>query len=184
MLNFKYWSLLNEVLTSVIPASANPLNNPARLWLVPLVNRVPIVPVLTTLLNLFSVDSCVSEEPLLSLAFRSFYALWPYASPKITLDSLLDCSGALFGYLSASSCKVLEPTDLESDLAKLASTVYTSYRESLGNAAHKKKVGKFSSFQMYPTVSDGTADLRDVYSTSPSSLAYLCVLEKRYTRKR
>ncbi|KAK7694415.1 hypothetical protein QCA50_001601 [Cerrena zonata] len=141
MLNFKYWSLLNEVLTSVIPAASNPLNNPARLWLVPLVNRVPIVPVLTTLLHLFSVDSYVAEEPLLSLALRSFYALWPYAAPKITLDSLLDCCGALFGYLAASSYKLLlQQTDLKSDLSKLALTVYTSYKESLGNAAHKKKI--------------------------------------------
>lgn len=143
MLNFKYWGLLNEVVTSVIPALTNPLNNPARLWLIPLVNRVPIVPILTKLLTLFSVDEHVSEESLLSLALRSFHALWPYAAPKITLDSLLDCSGALFGYFSASSCKVLlEQTDLKSDLTEFALTVYASYKESLGNAAHKKKVCK------------------------------------------
>ncbi|CAL1696498.1 unnamed protein product [Somion occarium] len=142
MADVRYWKLLNDILTSAFPPSSNTFSNPARIWMVPLLNRVPLAPMIVAFLNLCATNPESADRlHLTSLGLRSFSILWPLAAPKFTQDALLDCVGALLEYLSVLSCKpLLEGDEHRTALANFVLSISSSYRESLGNAAHKKKI--------------------------------------------
>lgn len=105
-------------------------------WLLPLVNRVPIVPILTrTFATLASIRP--AEAEILYTSFSAaFLSLWPLASRRVNAEVLFDCFGAALRTHHAFQAS----PEKHQVLKEIAST----FRASLTTSSAKKKVNKFS----------------------------------------
>lgn len=129
----RFWDLLQDVLI----ASSNAAKSARliRAWLVPLLNRTPIAPiVIAYLTSLSSAQNASTESPTLQSAAHSLCLLWPLAAPRFSADTLLDCFGAV---LRVFKCP-RETTD--EHLSRLAALVVTAYSSAVTNTSVRKKV--------------------------------------------
>lgn len=127
----RYWDLLSTVLRALSLSSSSAV--PTKAWLLPLLNRVPLVPIYTSLLERLNEVDAESAVGLLDVSALSTVAMWPLASPKFTADALLDCFGALL------SMATRIPT-ASVGLSKLGSLVSTSLQDAFNHSSNKKKV--------------------------------------------
>lgn len=131
-LDIKYWTLLKSIL---LPQSVLQIQDKA--WLVALLSRIPIVPIVVFFISTCSQHAAEVSEALELAACSTLSALWPLAVPRLNAESLLECAGAFFNHWS--SCDKIGNVESKSS-RDLGSLVVSSYRAALPNASNKKKV--------------------------------------------
>ena len=131
-LDIKYWSLLQDIL---LPQSVLQIQDKA--WLIPLLSRIPIAPIVVFFISTCSQHAAQVSEALELAACGTLSALWPLAVPKLSAESLLECAGAFFSHWS--SCDKVGNVESKG-FRSLGSLVVSSYRTALPNASNKKKV--------------------------------------------
>lgn len=128
-----HWLLLAEIIS--------PLRKPEDLkrlktWLVPLLNRIPFVPIAVAFLNFIPSLTTIQRKTLSEPFSRCFLVLWPLATQKVTADALLDSFSAFLDTLSVE-CKEQE---IFGSLTVIGPSITSSYRTSFSNSTNKKKV--------------------------------------------
>ncbi|KAI0639184.1 Urb2/Npa2 family-domain-containing protein [Trametes polyzona] len=135
----RYWALLSRVL--LFPGADKPGDHgrALRAWLVPLLNRVPIAPVILSYLEVIATEGSLDSAQH-ALVTECITVLWPLAVPKIAPETLLECFGATLRLVVA-----LGGPDLSSDRIHALddhhalSLIVSSYRTALSNAGSKRK---------------------------------------------
>lgn len=129
----RYWRLLLELVTSPgTPRKGITESRSIKTWLVPLLHRIPIGPIAVVFLNSFVQVHEGYREQLSELANSCLIILWPLAVQRMNGELLLDCFGALLGFLFSNP--------LDAGFAKNGRLVVNSYRDSLNNSFNKKKL--------------------------------------------
>lgn len=129
LLDIHYWSLLEQVLF----AQSN-VQIRDKVWLIPLLNRIPLAPIVVSFVSL---SSRHRDGTLEAKACRCLSALWPLAVSKFSSEALLECFGVLSGYLAA--CDATEYAT-NASFVTLGSLIVSSHRASLVNTSNRKKV--------------------------------------------
>lgn len=124
ILSQEYWKLLQDVLEAG--------GHARKSWLNPLLNRIPVTAIFTNFMNTL-IASEVNHGDALECFSKPMLTLWPFASSRASLETLMDCFTSTLSLLS--SRKTLGPS-----ISGLLSNVLKSYRLSYGNASNKKKV--------------------------------------------
>ncbi|KAF7794109.1 hypothetical protein EIP86_005239 [Pleurotus ostreatoroseus] len=104
-------------------------------WLIPLLSRVPIIPIIITLLNHLSQSTSPDVAELASVASQCLSLLWPLAVPKFSADTLLDGFGAVLRVFNQLAGREA----VDEDTVHLATLIVNSYTSSAANTANKKK---------------------------------------------
>ncbi|TCD70050.1 hypothetical protein EIP91_005031 [Steccherinum ochraceum] len=128
LLDIQYWSLLEQVLF----AQSN-VQIRDKAWLIPLLNRIPLAPIVVSFVSL---SSRHRDGTLEAKACRCLSALWPLAVSKFSSEALLECFGVLSGYLAA--CDAIEYAT-NASFVTLGSLIVSSHRASLVNTPNRKK---------------------------------------------
>lgn len=128
LLDERYWILLRDVLLG----SDATKSRSVRAWIVPILQRTPLAPVVIVLLSLWPRDGV--PPTLVSASAECLSILWPLAVPKLSTEVLLDCVTAVVKLLRTSA--VVQNARVEPFLQQ----ILASYRYSLANASNKKKV--------------------------------------------
>ncbi|KAI0042673.1 hypothetical protein FA95DRAFT_540396 [Auriscalpium vulgare] len=138
VLDVRYWQLLTDVVNPSEGSSngATPTN---KAWLRPLVNRVPIAPIVTSLLSLNTQCNADQRVTLLAASLPSLAVLWPLAVPKTTPDTLMECYGAVL-HTMASSAIIEAKQKLDVNLVRIGSLVTASLRSAISHSSSKKKM--------------------------------------------
>ncbi|KAI1797672.1 Urb2/Npa2 family-domain-containing protein [Ganoderma leucocontextum] len=137
----RYWKLLADILTHSHPAREGDHSRTLRPWLVPLLNRIPIAPVILSYLELASPGDQFDLAQY-KLFARCVSILWPLAVPKFSPETLLECFGAV---VQLSVPSVVSASDrswgtLQAlDDFRASSSMVVSYRTSLAGSASKRK---------------------------------------------
>ncbi|KAH9947654.1 Urb2/Npa2 family-domain-containing protein [Amylocystis lapponica] len=129
LFDLRYWSLLSDILSADTP-KGNVNLRVTKPWLVSLVNRVPIAPIVISYCSMLS-----PADALHTLASRCLLILWPLAISKCNPETLLECFGALLLRFSSSGAVAAGQ-----DVTPLASAIVSSYRTALSNSTNKKKL--------------------------------------------
>lgn len=145
ILDLRYWQLLSDILCSPNEEAKHAdACRAAKRWLLPLLNRIPLTPIVTAYLTLSASlderDRTDLNEPLA----RCLAVLWPLASLKFSPDTLLECFGALLAYLAFVRLREDHRTDLDPHVVRIGALLISSYRTAYGNTVNKKKVGRNS----------------------------------------
>ncbi|VDB84507.1 unnamed protein product [Peniophora sp. CBMAI 1063] len=127
----RYWELLSSVLSILL--QSGPSATSTKTWLLPLLNRIPLVPICASLLERASKMDSGSATTLLDVSAQAICALWPLASPKFTVDILLDCFGALL------STAARLPND-SVGLTQIGAGLNASLLEAFHHSYNKRKV--------------------------------------------
>lgn len=136
----RYWGLLADILGNSNAEKTDDRGRALRAWLIPLLNRIPIAPILLSYLELLSTSAQIDPSQS-TLALKCIAILWPLAVPKVNPETLLECFGAVIQLgvspdVSGLSCgRVLALEGLPA-----LSAIVSSYRAFLANAAAKRKV--------------------------------------------
>ena len=130
MFDKRYWRLLLQLVTT-LQRDTNESRS-IKLWLAPLLHRIPVAPVIVVFLNSFVHIHEEEREQLSELASSCLIVLWPLTVQRINGELLLECFGALLNFLFSNP--------LDAGFAKTGRLVVNSYRNSLNNSSNKKKV--------------------------------------------
>lgn len=154
----KYWSLLEDALTSV---SSTPCARPLKAWLLPLLYRTNLASIVMKLISLSHSENAKNKGLIVAYASARVVIakLWPLADKRAGMDVLMECFAAVLEVSANWNMdwviaarhidhdgdgdvhkKQLQKT-LECDLAWICSTIVDSYRDMLVNFGNKKKVG-------------------------------------------
>ncbi|KAI0034913.1 Urb2/Npa2 family-domain-containing protein [Vararia minispora EC-137] len=125
----RYWELLLDVIRS----RSSSITTVQKTWLVPLLNRTPIAPIVVSLLDLAARADVVSLQHIIAPASAVLRTLWPLAVPKMSVEILLHC----FGAFVAATFNISRHLDYFLDIGKLVSS---SLRNSFNNSSNKKKL--------------------------------------------
>ncbi|KAG2345231.1 hypothetical protein BDR05DRAFT_127206 [Suillus weaverae] len=128
LLDARYWSLLRKVLDGSVGAGARGL----KVWLGSLLNRTPLAPIIISILTLLRDLPVTEAKELLALVRSCFSVLWPLSVHKISVETLLECFGAVLDV----SAELVD----DEILGGICEAIVSSYREALGNAGNKKKL--------------------------------------------
>ncbi|KAI0082239.1 hypothetical protein K474DRAFT_1586046 [Panus rudis PR-1116 ss-1] len=152
LLDSRHWKLLADILTSTSSPINSESTQSARTWLVPLLNRVPFAPVLIAMLNIGTTQALKIDTETMHNAILCSNSIWAMASPKFTLETLLDCFGSLLKYLGAGLHRIAaDHDDVITPFTRLVSNICNTYRDVLQNSAHKKKAySVFTASHMQP----------------------------------
>lgn len=125
MLDARYWALFSETIT---PTSNQTVHN----WLVPLLNRVSFVQIITSLFKSLKLPLPARETQLVASVNTCLTVIWPPVALRSNTDSLLELFGALLA-LSPQKCK-------NDEFVCMTLRLVASFRSSLENCSAKKKV--------------------------------------------
>ncbi|KAH9937475.1 Urb2/Npa2 family-domain-containing protein [Fomitopsis serialis] len=142
ILDSRYWQLLSDIVCSPDEEDVKhtDASRAARRWLLPLLNRIPLAPIVTAYLSLSSSQDERARVKLNKLFARCLATIWPLTSPKFNPDILLECFGALLAHLSTNRTGEDDHAEPEIHVAKVASLIISSYRIAFSNVANKKKL--------------------------------------------
>jgi hypothetical protein len=130
ILDERYWQLLSDVL---LENSSSYSTTPSyRIWLVPLLTRTPLAPIVTSLINLSVGSPIEAAERIFNASSKAIRALWAISAPKMTPETLLECFSALLGYAASN-------TKLDENLAGIGRLISCSLRDTLYKSSNKKK---------------------------------------------
>ena len=101
----------------------------------PLLNRVPLLPIVLSLLSNSLHLPAQKRDELYLQSSKSLAFLWSFAAPKFALDALLDCFGALLRAMEKGTASAEV-----SGLFEICGLVTSSLRTALSNVLNKKKV--------------------------------------------
>ncbi|KAJ7786075.1 Urb2/Npa2 family-domain-containing protein [Mycena metata] len=124
VLDVRFWSLLSKIVSN---------SRAVKHWLLPVLNRVPIAPVVASFLqHLCSVDVGLRAS-LTTAVNSSLSSIWPLAVHKISAETLLECFGTFLGVMENTS-------ESNPQLEQIGSLIISSLRASVGNSSNKKKL--------------------------------------------
>lgn len=132
VLDLRFWTLLQSILLSKSPKTGFDRNT----WLIPLLNRVPLLPIVSSLL---SNSLNLPKQERVEVYFQPSKCLtlvWPLAAPKFSLDGLLECFGAVLRVLGEDFVQ----SDKVSGLIEICMLVTSSMHNVLSYSSNKKKV--------------------------------------------
>ncbi|KAJ7655049.1 Urb2/Npa2 family-domain-containing protein [Mycena polygramma] len=125
VLDLRFWTLLSEIVSDQTKGTKH--------WLLPVLNRVPLAPVLASFLeNLGAVEPPV-RLPLATAVSKSLRSIWPLAVHKISAETLLDSFGAFLRVFEQIS-------EANNALEQIGDSIISSLRVSVGNSSNKKKL--------------------------------------------
>ena len=134
VLDLRYWKLLHGVCLSVNSENSKTASVGST-WLRPLLNRMPLLPIVLSLLS-NSLDLPAQKRNELYLqSSKSLVFLWSLAAPKFAHDALLDCFGAVLRVIEKATA-----SGEVSGLFKICGLVTSSLHTALSNVLNKKKV--------------------------------------------
>ncbi|OCH96588.1 hypothetical protein OBBRIDRAFT_765485 [Obba rivulosa] len=137
ILDIRNWALLSDILVS--SDSTNTRN--VKAWLVPILNRIPIAPIVIAFLNLLAAQPTDTNLALFKPVSQCLAVIWPLSVPKFTPETLLECLGALFTLARTRELSVSDPkTDAGQAATRVVISIVSSYRSSLANSSNKKKL--------------------------------------------
>jgi hypothetical protein len=136
----RYWSLLLELVTT--QKDTNECRS-IKSWLAPLLHRIPVGSVIVVFLNSFVHVHEEKREQLSELVSSCLIVLWPLTVQRMNGELLLECFGALLGFLFSNP--------LDEGFAKTGRLAVNSYRNFLNNSSNKKKVRVRLTMSMYIT---------------------------------
>jgi hypothetical protein len=129
LIDRRFWTLLAEIV-SVTEVSASARST--KMWLVPLLTRIPIAPTIVSFLVLLpSLDEKRRRE-LTDIVCRCLVIIWPFAVPKFGYDALFDCFSAIL--------RSFRLCEADEKLAQMGCLITSSFRTSLANVSNRKKV--------------------------------------------
>jgi len=135
VLDLRFWTLLQDILLFLSPEHSKP-RSVHNTWLIPLLNRVPLLPILLLLLS-SSLDLPTQKRGELYLHSSKCLALvWTLAAPKFSPDNLLECFGAVLRVLVREAVGSGE----NSGLTTVCTLVTSSLHSVLSHSSNKKKV--------------------------------------------
>ncbi|KAJ7783538.1 Urb2/Npa2 family-domain-containing protein [Mycena maculata] len=126
VLDPQFWALLSDIVTDVDQTKS-------KQWLLPLLNRVPVAPVVSAFLQLLNTVEGQLRVALTNVVLKSLISIWPLAVHKMSTETLLESFGTFLGALETSH----EPND---GLEQIGDMVISSLRVSVGNSSNKKKI--------------------------------------------
>ncbi|KAK0198611.1 Urb2/Npa2 family-domain-containing protein [Armillaria mellea] len=131
-LDVRYWALLLDVISSP--------NASLRTWLLPLSNRIPVLPVVVSFLKGLPDVDVSARQNLMLLTRNCLATIWPLAVHKFTTENLLECFGV---FLSSAQC-----CQEDKNHDQIGQWLILSFTSSFSNSSMKKKL--YSTFtQMY-----------------------------------
>jgi hypothetical protein len=137
VLDLRFWTLLQSILSSLSSKTGLARNA----WLIPLLNRVPLLPIVFSLLsNSLNLPAQKRHEVFL-LSSRSLTLVWSLAAPKFSLDNLLECFGSILRVLKGDVAGSGE----NPGLIAICKLVTSSLHTALSHSSNKKKVCHSSS---------------------------------------
>ncbi|EKM60878.1 uncharacterized protein PHACADRAFT_133752 [Phanerochaete carnosa HHB-10118-sp] len=133
----RYWSLLRDILVGSDVAKSRS----AKAWLVPILQRTPLVPIANTVLTSWMYHTAAVLAQVLPAA-ECLSILWPLAVPKFSPEALLECFGTVIRLLDdySSFFQALDPS-ARTRAEHVLTQIVDSYRYSATNASNKKKNG-------------------------------------------
>lgn len=133
VLDLRYWKLLHGVCLSVNSESSKTATVGST-WLRPLLNRVPLLPMVLSLLSNSLNLPAQKRNELYLQSSKSLAFLWSFAAPKFALDALLDCFGAVLRVIEKATA-----SGEVSGLFEICGLVTSSLHTALSNVLNKKK---------------------------------------------
>ncbi|KAH9853182.1 Urb2/Npa2 family-domain-containing protein [Lenzites betulinus] len=135
----RYWALLARVLAFPGADKHGDGGRAVRIWLVPLLNRVPVAPIILSYLESVAAEGSLDSAQH-SLFTQCIGVLWPLAVPKINPETLLECFGAALQLVVV----LRDPDSSDGGLQALddrraLSLIVSSYRTALTNSGSKRK---------------------------------------------
>src|SRR5712691_3828834 len=98
VLDLRFWMLVQSILSS-LGSKSSKTGLTRNAWLIPLLNRVPLLPIVSSLLsNSLNLPAQMRDEIYLQSS-KSLTLVWSLAAPKFSLDSLLECFGSILRVL-------------------------------------------------------------------------------------
>lgn len=133
-----YWSLLAEI---IAPSSSEPTRNArsTRIWLSPLLNRVPAVHAVLAFIAAAPVKQARDEQLTKSFG-RCASVLWPMSVLRATLETLRDAFTAVLDLISGVNESKDKDLRLDGDMIEVCNMIVGSFRQSFANSTNKKKV--------------------------------------------
>lgn len=118
-------------------------------WLIPLLNRVPLLPIVFSLLSNSQNLPGQKRDEIYLHSSRSLALVWSLAAPKFSLDNLLECYGSILRVLQGGISESGENSGLMAICKLVTSSLHTAFSHS----SNKKKVCPLSSrvFTVVPT---------------------------------
>lgn len=137
-MDLRYWKLLHGICLSVDSKNSKTASV-GNAWLQPLLNRVPLLPIVLSLLsNSLNLPALWRDELYLQSS-KSLAFLWYLSAPKFALDALLDCFGAVLRVIERETAPGEVPGLLE-----ICGLVTSSLYTSMSNVLNKKKVRRMT----------------------------------------
>lgn len=132
VLDLRFWTLVQSVLSSLSSKTGLTRNT----WLIPLLNRVPLLPIVSSLLsNSMNIPAQKRDEIYLQ-ASRSLALVWSLTAPKFSLDNLLEGFGSILRVLQEEIASSRENPGLITICKLVTSSLHTAFSHS----SNKKKV--------------------------------------------
>ena len=140
VLDLRFWALVQSILSSLSSTSLKP-GLTRNTWLIPLLNRVPLLPIVSSLLsNSLNLPAQKRDEIYLQSS-RSLTLVWSLSAPKFSLDNLLECYGSILHVLQGEIAGSRENPGLITICKLVTSSLHTAFSHS----SNKKKVRLLSS---------------------------------------
>ena len=135
VLDLRFWTLVRSILSSMCSKGLK-TGLTRNTWLIPLLNRVPLLPIVFSLLsNSLDLPAQMRDEVYLQSS-NSFTLVWSLAAPKFSLDSLLECFGSILRVLQGEVAGFRENPGLITICKLVTSSLHTTFSHS----SNKKKV--------------------------------------------
>jgi hypothetical protein len=135
VLDLRFWTLLQDILLFLSPQNSK-TRSVHNTWLTPLLNRVPLLPILLSLLSNSLDLSAQKRDELYLLSSRCLSLVWTLAAPKFSPDNLLECFGAVLRVLVTEAAGSGE----NSGVTTVCTLVTSSLHNVLSHSSNKKKV--------------------------------------------
>ncbi|KZV92101.1 hypothetical protein EXIGLDRAFT_718699 [Exidia glandulosa HHB12029] len=128
--DIRYWTLLDEIFQHDERAKNQ------RAWLLPILNRIPTVPILSSFLGQLAQHhtSSVSGD-LVRAVTRCYAVIWPLAVPKANHDALVECFWVLLTVVASSPAAT---NDLP--IGELANMISAQFTKTFASSPSKRKI--------------------------------------------
>jgi len=135
VLDIRFWTLVQSILSSLSSKSSNTglLRNA---WLISLLNRVPLLPIVSSLLSNSLNLPAQRRDDIYLQSSKSLALVWSLAAPKFSLDNLLECFGSILRVFQGEIVGSGENPGLITICKLVTSSLHTAFSRS----SNKKKV--------------------------------------------
>src|SRR5258708_14563471 len=93
VLDLRFWTLVQSILVTLNSKSPKTVLT-HNAWLMPLLNRVPLLPIVSSLVSNPQILPAEKRDELYLQSSRSLALIWSLAAPKFSLDNLIECFGS------------------------------------------------------------------------------------------